>query len=127
MALRAIPGRPLAGRSTAVEAEAVPNVPALRSVPVVPIVRGFKKRKIYLRGSNPDRCRYLHWVFEAKKRFDLSVLNYMLTSNHVHLLVKDTGPDVIAQSVQLIAGRPRRKFGVDEIGVHASLNGQTDI
>ena len=38
-----------------------------------------------------DRRRYLHWVFEAKKRFGLSVLNYMVTSNHVHLLVKDTG------------------------------------
>jgi hypothetical protein len=27
--------------------------------------------------------RYLHWLFEAKKRFGLSVLNYMITSNHV--------------------------------------------
>jgi REP element-mobilizing transposase RayT len=52
-----------------------------------------------------DRRRYLHWLFEAKKRFGLSVLNYMITSNHVHLLVKDTGPNVIADSMQLIAGR----------------------
>jgi len=44
-------------------------------------------------------------VFEAKKRIGLSVLNYMVTSNHIHLLVKDTGPNVIAQSMQLIAGR----------------------
>jgi putative transposase len=51
-----------------------------------------------------DRRRYLHWVFEAKKRFGLSVLNYMVTSNHVHLLVKDRGGDVIAQSMQLVAG-----------------------
>jgi hypothetical protein len=29
----------------------------------------------------------------------------MLTSNHVHLVVKDTGGDVIAQSMELIAGR----------------------
>ena len=28
-----------------------------------------------------------------------------MSSNHVHLLVKDTGGDVIAQSMQLIAGR----------------------
>ena len=42
---------------------------------------------------------------EAKKRFGLSVLNYMVTSNHVHLLVKDTGPNVIAESMQLNAGR----------------------
>jgi REP element-mobilizing transposase RayT len=45
-----------------------------------------------------DRRRYLHWVFEAKKRFGLCVLDYMITSNHIHLLVKDAGPDVIAQS-----------------------------
>jgi hypothetical protein len=28
------------------------------------------------------RCRYLHWLFEAKKRFGLLVLNDMVTSNH---------------------------------------------
>ena len=38
-----------------------------------------------------DRRRYLHWLFEAKKRFGLSVLNYMITSNHVHLFIHDTG------------------------------------
>ena len=36
-----------------------------------------------------DRRRYLRWLFEAKKRFGLCVLNYVVTSNHVHLLVKD--------------------------------------
>ena len=50
-----------------------------------------------------DRCRYLHWLFKAKKRFGLCVLDYMVTSNHIHLLVKDTAPNVIAQSMQLIA------------------------
>ncbi len=39
-----------------------------------------------------DRRRYLRWMFEAKKRFGVSVLNYyVVTSNDVHLLVKDTG------------------------------------
>jgi hypothetical protein len=52
-----------------------------------------------------DRRRYLHWVFEAKKRFGLCVLNFMVTSNRTHLLVKDTGANVIAESMQLIAGR----------------------
>jgi len=52
-----------------------------------------------------DRRRYLHWLFKAKKRFGLCVLDYMVTSNHIHLLVKDTGQDVIAQNMQLIAGR----------------------
>jgi len=52
----------------------------------------------------------LRWVFEAKKRFGLSVLNYMVTSNHIHLLVKDTGSNVIAQSMQLIAGRTAQEY-----------------
>jgi REP element-mobilizing transposase RayT len=57
-----------------------------------------------------DRRRYLHWVFDAKKRFGLCVLNYMVTSNHVHLLVKDAGGDAIAQSMQLIAGRTAQEY-----------------
>jgi putative transposase len=51
-----------------------------------------------------DRRRYLHWLFEAKRRFGLCVLNYRVTSNHVYLMVKDTGGQVIAQSMRLIAG-----------------------
>jgi REP-associated tyrosine transposase len=43
--------------------------------------------------------------FRGEKRFGLSMLNDMVTSNHVHLLVKDTGPNVIAESMQLNAGR----------------------
>jgi len=53
--------------------------------------------------------RYLHWLFEAKKRFGLCVLDYMVTSNHIHLLVKDTGPDVIAKSMQLTKTETRSK------------------
>jgi REP element-mobilizing transposase RayT len=57
-----------------------------------------------------DRRRYLHWLFETKKRLGLCVLDYMVTSNHIHLLVKDTGQDVIAQSMQLIAGRTAQEY-----------------
>jgi putative transposase len=35
---------------------------------------------------------------------------HMVTSNHIHLLVKDTGPNVIAQSMQLIAGRTAQEY-----------------
>jgi hypothetical protein len=49
--------------------------------------------------------RYVHWLFEAKKRVGLSVLNYMVTSNRVHFLVKDISSNVIARSMQLIASR----------------------
>lgn len=57
-----------------------------------------------------DRRRWLHWLFEAKKRFGLSVLNYTVTSNHIHLLVVDSRNDVIPKSIQLIAGRTAQEF-----------------
>ena len=34
----------------------------------------------------------------------------MVTSNLIHLLVKDTGPNVIAESMQLIAGRTAQEY-----------------
>ena len=49
-------------------------------------------------------------MFEAKKRFGLCVLDYTVTSNHIHLLVKDTGAGVIAESMQLIAGRTAQEY-----------------
>jgi len=57
-----------------------------------------------------DRKRYLHRLFEAKKRYGLSVLNYCVTSNHIHLLVVDTGKDVIPKSMQLVAGRTGQEY-----------------
>ena len=56
------------------------------------------QRKFLLKFAR-DRRRYLHWLFEARKRFGLCVLDYIVTSNHVHLVVKDTGSDVIAESI----------------------------
>ncbi|HYT23068.1 MAG TPA: hypothetical protein VEW05_22905 [Candidatus Polarisedimenticolia bacterium] len=49
----------------------------------------------------------MDWVVEAKKRFGLCVLDYVVTSKHIHPLVKDTGANVIAESMQLITGRTR--------------------
>jgi putative transposase len=42
------------------------------------------QRKFLLKFAR-DRRRYLHWVFEAKKRFGLCVLGYAVTANHIHL------------------------------------------
>ncbi|MFZ0449899.1 MAG: transposase [Desulfatiglandaceae bacterium] len=53
----------------------------------------------------------MRWLFEAKKRFGLSMLNYMVTSNHIHLLARDKGArDVIPKSIQLIAGRTGQEY-----------------
>ena len=57
-----------------------------------------------------DRQRWLHWLFEARKRYDLCVLNYVVTSNHIHLLVKDTGQDNIPASLQLMEGRTAQEY-----------------
>jgi putative transposase len=36
-----------------------------------------------------DRQRWLYWLREASQRHKVSVLNYTVTSNHIHLLVRD--------------------------------------
>ena len=57
-----------------------------------------------------DRKRWRYWLFRAKKRYGLCVLNYIVTSNHIHLIVKDTGAAVISKSLQLIAGRTAQEY-----------------
>ena len=67
-------------------------------------------KKEFLLKFARDRRRWHRWLFEAKKRFGLRVLNYVVTSNHVHLLVIDSEPEVIPKSLQLIAGRTGQEF-----------------
>ena len=68
------------------------------------------KREFLLRFAK-DRHRWMRWLFEAKRRYGLSILNYMVTSNHIHLLVKDSGGnDTISKSLQLVAGRTAQQF-----------------
>ncbi len=58
-----------------------------------------------------DRRRWLQWLYEAKKRYGLVILNYAVTSNHIHLLVVgDKDRDVIPNSIKLIAGRTGQEF-----------------
>ena len=57
-----------------------------------------------------DRRRWLQWLFETKKRYGLDILNYVVTSNHIHLLVVDSGNQVIPKSLQLVAGKTAQEF-----------------
>ncbi|MDH5693426.1 MAG: transposase [Gammaproteobacteria bacterium] len=57
-----------------------------------------------------DRQRRRDWLYEAKKRYGLCVLDYVVTSNQIHLLVRATGEDVVSRSMQLIAGRTAKEF-----------------
>ena len=68
-------------------------------------------RRQFLFKFSKDRHRYLQWLYQARKRYGLTVLNYMVTSNHVHLLVVDDGArGVIPLSMQLVAGRMGQEY-----------------
>jgi REP element-mobilizing transposase RayT len=71
------------------------------------------KREFLLKFAK-DRQRWLQWLFEAKKRYGISILNYTVTSNHIHLLVVDDKErDIIPNSIQLIAGRTGQEFNLN--------------
>lgn len=58
-----------------------------------------------------DKTRWLQWLFQAKKRYGLVILNYTVTSNHIHLLVYDDGRKyVIPRSILLVASRTAREY-----------------
>jgi putative transposase len=60
-----------------------------------------------------DRRKWLQWLFEAKRRYGLVILNYTETSNHIHLLVLDEkGRDVIPDSLKLVAGRTGQEYNL---------------
>lgn len=58
-----------------------------------------------------DRQRWLHWLFEARKRSGARILNYAVTSNHIHLLVQDAHErEVLPKTMQLVAGRTAQEY-----------------
>ena len=68
------------------------------------------KREFLLKFAK-DRHRWMQWLRKAKKRYRLVILNYVVTSNHVHLLVHDNvGADTIPKSIQLLAGRTGQEY-----------------
>ena len=68
-------------------------------------------KKEFLLKFARDRQGWIDWLLEARKRYGLVVLNYMATSNHVHLLIYDRdGGEVIPKSVQLAAGRAAQEY-----------------
>lgn len=68
-------------------------------------------KKEFLLKFSRDRKRWLYWLFQAKNRYGLCILNYSLTSNHIHLLTFDKGKgNVIPNSVHLFAGRTAQEY-----------------
>lgn len=53
-----------------------------------------------------DKRAWRHWLYKAKVAYGIRILNYSITSNHIHLLVlADRHRWVIPRSIQLAAGR----------------------
>ncbi len=68
-------------------------------------------KREYLLKFAKDRYRWLQWLLEARRRYGLAILNYTVTSNHIHLLVCDgAGRDAIPRSMQLVAGRTGQEY-----------------
>lgn len=57
------------------------------------------------------RKLWMKWLYEGTNRYDVPILNFMVTSNHIHLLVlapKDM--EAIPRLMQLVAGRTGQEF-----------------
>ena len=58
-----------------------------------------------------DRQRWLELLFQAKRKYGLVVSDYIVTSNHIHLLVAADGDrDTIPKSMQMVAGQTGQEY-----------------
>jgi len=67
-------------------------------------------KKAFLLKFQRDRLRWRYWLFQATQRYSLSVLNYIVTSNHIHLLVLDTDHDTISYMAHIRRRNGRSKL-----------------
>ncbi len=68
-------------------------------------------KKDFLLKFQKDRIRWIRWLFEAKRRFKIVVLNYIVTSNHIHLLLKDDSRQrQIPLFMQLLQSRTAQEY-----------------
>ncbi len=69
--------------------------------------------RAFLLRFEEDRRNWLNWMLEAKQRYELSILNYTVTSNHVHLVVLDDGPPgSIAEAMHLASGQTAQDYNL---------------
>ncbi|MEW5900961.1 MAG: transposase [Acidobacteriota bacterium] len=68
------------------------------------------KREFLLKFKK-DKLTWQSWIFRAKRAYGLKVLDYVVTSNHIHLLVFDKGdPRTIPRSLHLAAGQTAQRY-----------------
>ena len=56
------------------------------------------------------RDLYLDNLLEMTRRYPVAVLNYMVTSNHVHLLVSVKNPNALSAGLHYLHGQVARKY-----------------
>lgn len=64
----------------------------------------------FLLNDEVDRRRLLYWLAQAKRRHHLSILNYVVTSNHVHYLMQDPGRQALDAAMLMIKSRTTSEF-----------------
>lgn len=64
----------------------------------------------FLLDDEVDRLRWRYWLYQAKRRYRLSVLNYVATSNHVHLLIQGNGSATLRECMSFINARTAADF-----------------
>ena len=67
-------------------------------------------KKEFLLRFKKDKRAWLEWLFRAKKAFHLPILDYVITSNHIHLLVMGGSHSAIAKTMHLVAGQTAQQF-----------------
>ncbi len=67
-------------------------------------------RQAFLLKFVRDRDRWRHWLREARERYGLCVFDFIVTSNHIHLLVRDRGKGEIPAAMQLLSGRLAQEY-----------------
>ena len=74
-------------------------------------------KKEFLLKFRKDKLLWLHWALQAKIRYGLVILNFMITSNHIHLLAMHRAlrdqihaHQAISRALQLIESRVAQEF-----------------
>ena len=57
-----------------------------------------------------DRDRYVMRLFEMTQKYDINVLDYMITSNHVHLLLWSKDPHEVSEGMRFLQGSSAQDY-----------------
>ncbi len=67
-------------------------------------------KKEFLLKFRRDRREWRRWLFEARRRYGVSILNYVVTSNHIHLMAWCDDNETLPRTMRLVAGRTAQNY-----------------